>query len=282
MRHSGKGPWLPNDTRFKLGIFLGEVSIFFSMREVGLIGLVLHESWSLGFSVEVQNHQLGLLCTVPRPNGTNLEKTQSNKYMKRLAETLVQHLEDIRPVKVCFQLGIMYDDNGRILTSLVGDERILQTTPPEPPDSSATRSRMKSPANKVNVNFFPAGIRCSKTHMLWYFSPVFTSQSLTVPSSLLVTTNLELNWRHVTADWCLLGPELTNDYNLWIRDRKWMNNEQWQMTSDIRSHYNPTWQGLKALSSEDIPDLDGGIGIAGDQDVVSQLHPRGQALDIKR
>ena len=75
--------------------------------------------------------------------------------MKRLAETLVQHLEDIRPVKVCFQLGIMYDDNGRILTSLVGDERILQTTPPEPPDSSATRSRMKSPANKVNVNFFP-------------------------------------------------------------------------------------------------------------------------------
>ena len=155
MRHSGKGPWLPNDTRFKLGIFLGEVSIFFSMREVGLIGLVLHESWSLGFSVEVQNHQLGLLCTVPRPNGTNLEKTQSNKYMKRLAETLVQHLEDIRPVKVCFQLGIMYNDNGRILTSLVGDERILQTTPPEPPDSSATRSRMKSPANKVNVIFFP-------------------------------------------------------------------------------------------------------------------------------
>ena len=34
------------------------------------------------------------------------------------------------------------------LTSLVGEERILQTTPPEPPDSRATKSRMKSPAHK--------------------------------------------------------------------------------------------------------------------------------------
>ena len=30
-------------------------------------------------------------------------------------------------------------------TSLVGLERILQTTPPEPPESRATRSRINSP-----------------------------------------------------------------------------------------------------------------------------------------
>merc|ERR1719234_2138843 len=65
-------------------------------------------------------------------------------------------------------------------TSLVGLERILQTTPPEPPESRATKSRINS--------------------------PVLTSQSLTVPSSLLVTTNLLLNWRQVTADWCLFVP----------------------------------------------------------------------------
>ena len=35
-------------------------------------------------------------------------------------------------------------------TSLVGLERILQTTPPEPPESRATRSRINSPRD-VNI-----------------------------------------------------------------------------------------------------------------------------------
>ena len=82
-------------------------------------------------------------------------------------------------------------------TSLVGLERILQTTPPEPPESRATRSRINSPRH-VKMKF-----RLQTIKWLW---PVLTSQSLTVPSSLLVITNLLLNWRHVTADWCLLGP----------------------------------------------------------------------------
>ena len=169
-----------------------------------------------------------------------------------------------------------HNDNGRILTSLVGDERILQTTPPEPPDSSATRSRMKSPANKVNVNFFPAGIRvqkqtyCDISHQfsrprawrchrrcLWQ-----RTWSWTEGTSQPTDAYWGLSWQMII----IFGSGTVNE---------------WTMNSDIRSHYNPTWQGLKALSSEDIPDLDGGIGIAGDQDVVSQLHPRGQALDIK-
>lgn len=58
--------------------------------------------------------------------------------------------------------------------------RILQTTPPEPPDSNVTKLRINS--------------------------PVRTSHSLTVPSSDDVITNRELNCKHVTADWCLFGP----------------------------------------------------------------------------
>jgi len=65
-------------------------------------------------------------------------------------------------------------------TSLVLEARMRHTTPPLPPLSSATRLRTNS--------------------------PVLRSQSLTVPSSELVTTNLELNCRQVTALWCLLGP----------------------------------------------------------------------------
>lgn len=38
-------------------------------------------------------------------------------------------------------------------------------------------------------------------------SPVLTSHSMTVPSSELVITKRELNCKHVTADWCLLGPD---------------------------------------------------------------------------
>ena len=48
---------------------------------------------------------------------------------------------------------------------------------------------------------------------LFKFLPVLTSQSLTVPSSEDVITNLELNWRHVTAELCLFGPEKKWSWN---------------------------------------------------------------------
>lgn len=64
-----------------------------------------------------------------------------------------------------------------------------QTTPPEPPESRATRLRIKS--------------------------PVLTSHNLTVPSSELVTTKRELNCRQVTADWCLFGP-VNQSINQWV------------------------------------------------------------------
>lgn len=51
---------------------------------------------------------------------------------------------------------------------------ILQTTPPDPPESKAT---------KFLIN-----------------SPVFTSHSFTVPSSELVITKRVLNCRQVTAE----------------------------------------------------------------------------------
>ena len=66
-------------------------------------------------------------------------------------------------------------------TSLVLLQRSRHTTPPLPPLSSDTRFRRNS--------------------------PVFRSQILTVPSSEEVMTNFLLNCRHVTALWCLLGPE---------------------------------------------------------------------------
>ena len=37
-------------------------------------------------------------------------------------------------------------------------------------------------------------------------SPVLISHNLTLPSSLLVTTKCSVNWRLVTALWCLLRP----------------------------------------------------------------------------
>lgn len=67
-------------------------------------------------------------------------------------------------------------------TSFVSLARILHTTPPDPPESRATKFRINS--------------------------PVLTSQSLTVPSSEDVITKRLLNWRQVTADWCLFGPEM--------------------------------------------------------------------------
>ena len=86
-------------------------------------------------------------------------------------------------------------------TNLVALARMRHTTPPLPPLSSATRSRINSP---VKHHWISAQI-LSKNSIP--DSPFLTSQSLTVPSSEDVITNFELNWRHVTADWCLLGPK---------------------------------------------------------------------------
>lgn len=66
-------------------------------------------------------------------------------------------------------------------TSLVLEALMRHTTPPLPPLSRVTRFRMNS--------------------------PVFRSHNLTVPSSELVMTKFLLNWRHVTALWCLCGPK---------------------------------------------------------------------------
>lgn len=90
---------------------------------------------------------------------------------------------------VSLALKVVEDWGRRKVNKLVGrtfsyiaksTHLILHTTPPDPPDSSATRFRMKS--------------------------PVFTSHNLTVPSSELVITKRELNCKQVTADWCLFGP----------------------------------------------------------------------------
>lgn len=66
-------------------------------------------------------------------------------------------------------------------TSLVLLHLTLHTTPPLPPLSRETRFLRKSPD--------------------------FKSHILTVPSSDDVITNFLLNCRHVTALWCLFGPE---------------------------------------------------------------------------
>lgn len=73
-------------------------------------------------------------------------------------------------------------------TSLVLLQRSRHTTPPLPPLSSDTKFRRNS--------------------------PVFRSQILTVPSSEDVMTNFLLNCKHVTALWCLFGPE-TKGSNPW-------------------------------------------------------------------
>lgn len=48
-------------------------------------------------------------------------------------------------------------------------------------------------------------IKCMKSLMLHL--PVLTSHNFTVPSSDDVITNLLLNCKHVTADWCFIGPK---------------------------------------------------------------------------
>jgi len=65
-------------------------------------------------------------------------------------------------------------------TSLLLLQRMRHTTPPLPPLSSATRFRRNSPVRRSHI--------------------------LTVPSSEDVTTKHRLNWRHVTALWCLFVP----------------------------------------------------------------------------
>ena len=72
-------------------------------------------------------------------------------------------------------------------TSFVFEALIRHTTPPLPPLSNVTRFRINS--------------------------PVFKSQSFTVPSSELVITKFLLNCKQVTALWCLLGPR-QNQRNL--------------------------------------------------------------------
>ena len=103
-------------------------------------------------------------------------------------------------------------------TSLVELARILQTTPPLPPLSKATKSRMNSPKNNnITINVF-INVKYNSLYLYSTFKKIFkgsilinhlpllTSHNFTVPSSEDVITNFELNWRQVTADWCLLLP----------------------------------------------------------------------------
>ena len=90
-------------------------------------------------------------------------------------------------------------------TSRVSSARILHSTPPLPPLSRDTKFRMNSPANE-NM------LRSRATRQIFFHLPVLTSQSLTVPSSEEVITNLLLNCKHVTADWCLLAPRIFREF----------------------------------------------------------------------
>lgn len=78
-------------------------------------------------------------------------------------------------------------------TSFVLEALIRHTTPPLPPLSNVTRFRINS--------------------------PVFKSQSFTVPSSELVITKFLLNCKQVTALWCLLGPRRANQ-NIFVSNGK--------------------------------------------------------------
>ena len=150
---------------------------------MGLIGLVLNESSSLGFGVKVQNHQLRLLCAVARPNSTHLKQTKVSQNPKN------DGWEESH--QLCWRGS-------------------------NPPDDASWPSGLKchkvadeiTCRSQVHIITFELSFWCIiLIIIIGHFSPVLTSQSLTVPSSLLVTTNFELNWRQVTADWCLLGPD---------------------------------------------------------------------------
>lgn len=117
-----------------------------------------------------------------------------------------------------------------------------QTTPPLPPLSSATRFRTNS--------------------------PVFKSHNFTVPSSELVTTNLELNCRQVTALWCLLGPAAGKGRS-----------GQWRILKRSRSEAEPEQSpnppphpGTSgALPSEVIPRETKGPGSAGSLQIAEAM-----------
>ncbi len=72
-------------------------------------------------------------------------------------------------------------------------------------------------------------------------SPVLTSHSLTVPSSEDVMTNFELNWRQVTADWCLLGPDSVCRH--------------WPVTMSHTFTVESAFPDTKMLSRNSIPDV---------------------------
>lgn len=55
------------------------------------------------------------------------------------------------------------------------------------------------------------------------------------------------------------------------------------LTEAVRQETFSAWgsltlQGLQTLARLDVPDLDGGVGVARDQDVVLQLHAAGERL----
>ena len=124
------GPWLPNNTRFKLGIFLGgEEWIFFSISPI-------RERWWVWLALFWMN--LDHLASASK------SKTISFVSSVPFRDPTAHTYSRLRSVKK--NNRISWWENRKNLTSFVGEERILQTTPPEPPDSSATKSRMKSPA----------------------------------------------------------------------------------------------------------------------------------------
>ena len=126
--------WLPMYTRFKLGIFLGgELWISSYLSQVWWVWLALLSAWIFITSPRRQSPKpsaSSLQCrsAIPRHTPGEQNKVVTGNYLN-----IGERAED---------------DWENHLTSLVGEERILQTTPPEPPDSRATKSRMKSPAHK--------------------------------------------------------------------------------------------------------------------------------------
>ena len=88
--------------------------------------------------------------------------------------------------------------------------------------------------NSVWTRLWKSGKLFDESNCHWislFFLPVLTSHSLTVPSSEDVITNLLLNWRHVTADWCLLAPINISNF----QDKKNLEN---RITSNVENGEN--------------------------------------------